>query len=79
VVSPVSFPGIFWGYNFSIPEASGRSDRGQYRKRKKMTILDTIFAAWYSVVPLSTLAAILSFVFIEEIIYTFTANWDMVQ
>lgn len=44
-----------------------------------MTILDTIFAAWYSVVPLSTLAAILSFVFIEEIIYTFTANWDMVQ
>ena len=42
-----------------------------------MTILDIIFSAWYAVVPLDLLAAVLSFVFIEEVLYTFTANWDM--
>lgn len=44
-----------------------------------MTILDTIFLAWYAVVPLNLLAGILSLVFLEEIVYTFTSNWDMVQ
>jgi hypothetical protein len=43
-----------------------------------MTILDTIFAAYYSVIPLATLAAITSLVFVFEILYTFTSNWDMV-
>ena len=42
-----------------------------------MTLLDTIFSAWYSVVPLDVLAGVLTFVFVEEIIYTFTEGWDM--
>ena len=43
-----------------------------------MTLLDIIFSAWYSVVPLNIIAGIVSFVFLEEILYTFTSNWDMV-
>lgn len=43
-----------------------------------MSILDTIFAAYYTVIPLATLAALASLVFVIEIIYTFVSNWDMV-
>jgi len=43
-----------------------------------MSILDTIFNAWGAVVPLGALAAIMSGLFLEELIYTFIENWDMV-
>jgi hypothetical protein len=46
--------------------------------KEKMTILDTIFNAYFAVVPLSIFAAIMAGVFVVELFYTFTTNWDMV-
>ena len=43
-----------------------------------MTILDTIFNAYFSVVPFDIFAAILAGVFVLETFFTFTTNWDMV-
>jgi hypothetical protein len=43
-----------------------------------MTILDTIFSAYYTVIPLDIFAALISLVFVIEIAYTFISNWDMV-
>lgn len=79
MVSRLLIPGIFWRPDLSIPKASGGSDAGKYCERKKMTVLDTIFQSWYGVFPLDMIGAILSFVFLEEIIYTFTSNWDVVE
>ena len=44
-----------------------------------MTILDTIFSQYFTVVPLATLASILGAVVLEELIYTIVAHFDVVS
>lgn len=42
-----------------------------------MEFLDVIFTAYYSVVPLETIAGLISMAFLVEFLYTFTNNWEV--
>jgi len=40
-------------------------------------MIDTIFSAYFSTIPLDIFAALMAIVWLVEIVYTFTSNWDV--